>query len=160
MGSAIRQLRQVEVEERPVGDERGRHLRPRQGGLHLLGGRGAHDYGPPLLVRQLQRVVLDRVQHQGVVEVELAFEGDLRDPAAGGPEPALPHSSTVSPGCHCSTWALVSAASACGVPVKIGNVPQWYGRQRTLPSSSRATAASFGPIVYQSPIGSTATVGS
>ena len=71
-----------------------------------------------------ERVVVDRVEHEGVAELELAVERDLRDPPAGRSEPALSHSSTVSPGPMFSTTALVSAASSAGVPVSSGNVPQ------------------------------------
>src|SRR5581483_6542202 len=100
-----------------------------------------------------------RVQHERVGQVELSDEDDLRDAPAGRSEPALSHSSTVSPGWRCSTVALVSFASASGRPLKAGKVPQWHGTQRGFPSSSSAAAASSGPIVYQSPIGSTATSG-
>src|SRR5439155_17700572 len=118
-----------------------------EGGLHLFGRRGAHDNRSALLVCVAQCVVVGRVQHERVVEIELALERDLRHPPPGGSEPALPHSSTVSPGWICSTCALVSFASSSGRPTRIGNVPQCPGTQRGLPSSSRARAASFGPIV-------------
>ena len=67
--------------------------------------------------------VLGRVEHERAFEVELALERDLRHAAAGGSEPALSHSSTVSPGCTSSTCAGVSWRSFSGVPTRIGNVP-------------------------------------
>src|ERR1044072_5795120 len=113
MMSAIRQLRQVELEERAVGDERRCDLGTREGRLDLLRRRGTNDDGSALFVCVPQRVVVGRVQDECVVEVELAFERDLGHPAPGGSEPAFPHNSTVSPGWIWSTCALVSPASSC-----------------------------------------------
>ena len=111
------------------------------------GVRGPDHDRPALLVRGPQSLHLDGVQHEGIVELQFPVERDLGNPPSGRAEPALPHSSTVSPGSMRSTCDRVSFASASGVPVRSGKVPQWQGTQRGLPSSSSASAASSGPIV-------------
>ena len=50
----------------------------------------------------------------------------------------------------------LGARARSGVPCSSGKVPKWQGMHSGLPSSSSASAASRGPIVKWSPIGSTA----
>src|SRR2546422_3213489 len=127
--SAIGELGQVEVEQSRVGDERQRDLRAGQRGLDLGRGRRAYDDGPSVRMRLAKCFVVECVEHERLRHVDLAFEGDLWDAAARCSEPSFSQSSTESPGSSCSTCALVSAASASGVPVSSPNVPQWLGTQ-------------------------------
>src|SRR5439155_19363586 len=142
-----RQLGEIELEQGWIGDECAGDLGPRERRLDLLrAARSDHDR-PALLVSRLERLDFDRIQYERLPEIELALERDLGHAPSRRSEPALSHSSTVSPGSMRSTWDLVSFASASGVPVSSGNVPQWHGTQRGLPRSSRAIAAASGPIV-------------
>ena len=74
-------------------------------------------------MRGAHRLVVEAIEHERAFEVEIACERDLRHAAAGRSEPALPHSSMLSPGAIASSFALVSFASSSGEPVKTGNVP-------------------------------------
>ena len=66
----------------------------------------------------------DLVEHERIVEVELALDGDLRHAPASGPEPALSHSSTEPPGSSATTSTpLASCLSSSGVPLSNGKVP-------------------------------------
>src|SRR5262249_27596448 len=108
-----------------LGDDDRRDLRPRERLLDALGARGADDDRRPLRVRLLQAGrVGDVVEDERTVQVQLALHRDLRNAAAGGPEPALPHTVMVSPGDISTTSTSVSCRSSSGVPARIGNVPQ------------------------------------
>ena len=48
--------------------------------------------GRPASCAAPQRLVLERVEDERVVELELSFERDLRDAPARRSEPSLPHS--------------------------------------------------------------------
>ena len=87
--SAIGELGQVEVEERRIGDEGKRHLRPDERGLHLVGRRGPNDHRTALCVRLAKRVDVDRVEYQRVSYVDLALERDLGDAPYGWPKDAV-----------------------------------------------------------------------
>src|SRR5437762_13429344 len=129
IGSAIRELGEIELEQlAPVGrDERHGDLRPGKCSLDGLRRRSAHDHRTPFVVSGAKRrVVLDGVEDECVVELELAFDGDLRDAPAARPEPALPHSAIEPPGSTDSICAFgASRRSSSGVPGSRGNVPQW-----------------------------------
>src|SRR6476469_4160654 len=98
---AIRQLAEIQIQQlAPLGrDERRRHLRVRKCSFDLFRRSGSHDDRAPGRVRFLQ-LALGRevVEHECIAEVELAFDGDLRDAAPRRTEPALSHSSSDSPG--------------------------------------------------------------
>src|SRR6187551_1944766 len=153
-GLAILQLSEVELAELALlwRDEHASDLRALERCTHRIGRRSADDDGDSLRVRLLETAhVLHPVEDEGVVErdVVLALDGDLRHAPPRGAEPALPHSSTDSPGSgvRISTPLGACSLSWSGVPVSSGKVPQWQGRQRFVPSSSSATPASLGPIV-------------
>src|SRR5262245_1161435 len=145
--SAIRQLGEVEVEQARVVDERARDLRPRERLLHVLGRTGPDDHRPSRVVRVAERGLVGHVvEHERVVEIELAGECDLRDAPAGRSEPALPHSSIVPPGSTSTTSALgASSRSFSGVPVRSPNVPHCPATRPGLPGAPGGTAAPPGP---------------
>src|SRR5215211_884541 len=165
MRLSIRQLRQVELEQLTaiVADDDAGDLRPRERAQYLVGGRHADDDGRPRRVCLAEALdVVDRFHDQRLVErhVRIALDRDLRNAGAARPPPALPHSSMRAPGSASTiSTPFARSRSACGVPVRSPNVPQWIGMQRFEPRSSSATAASSGPIVKWSPIGRIATSG-
>src|SRR5438270_12452232 len=73
MGSAIGQLRQVELQQilPSLRHEHGGNFGASERGLHAFGGIGSHDHRGPLLVRLVKAV---QVGH--VVEDECVFERD------------------------------------------------------------------------------------
>ena len=118
--------------------------------LTSRGRRRAHDDRRSCFERVAQALQVARVvEHERVAHVELALDGELGHASPRRAEPALSHTVTASPGSSCSivTSLGTSARSSSGVPVRTLNVPQWHGTMRFTPSSSTATAASFGPIV-------------
>jgi hypothetical protein len=90
--TAIGQLRQVEVEQRGVRDERAGDLGAGERQCHAGRIVCAGDHRPACCVRGAQRlVVVDRVDHERAVEIDRPLEDDGRDPPARCAEPALPH---------------------------------------------------------------------
>src|SRR5919204_3334054 len=127
---AVRHLDEVEVEELAgaLRHDDARHLRPAEGAQHLVGGTGTDDHGPAFVVRRPERLdVVDALEDERVLVHRnggISFDGDLRDAAPGGAEPALPHTVTVSPGSTACTltWGA-SCCSSSGVPWSSGKVP-------------------------------------
>src|SRR6266536_4163501 len=106
---SIRQLPEVELEQlSPLGrNECRRHLRPGECLLHLNGRGRADDDRTACLVRLVQLLrVADLVEHEGIVEIELALDGDLRNAPPRRSEPALSQIWTVPPGSIASTWTF------------------------------------------------------
>src|SRR5712691_7108036 len=124
---AIGQLAEVAVAQvAAIGrHERRRNLRMRERGLHGLRRGGSHDDRPPGPVCFVQcPLINDVVEHERLVEVELAVDRDLRDPSSRCTEPALPHSSIVPPGSTaCTSTPLARRFSSSGDPARSGNVP-------------------------------------
>ena len=114
-----------------------------------LRSRRAHDDRLAGTMRLAQDLgVADAVEDDRLLERQLALDRDLGHASARRTPPSLSHSAIVSPGSiMCTSTLGASSCSSCGVPRKTGNVPKWHGTQRFTPSSSSATAASFGPIV-------------
>ena len=89
--------------------------------MNLIGGGGADDDRRAGVVGRVDRVaVVDVVEDERSLEVERAFERDLRNLASGGAEPALAHQKESDPpgaGARISTPGGASSRSASGVPV-------------------------------------------
>src|SRR5947208_13094036 len=125
--SAICELREIQLEQFALcfRYHDARDLGAGQCLLHAFRGFGADDDRPAPVVRFLQRSVVGNiVEHERVVELDLALDGDLRHPAAGGPKPALSQIAVVSPG----SSVMTSMPGACcrsssGVPASSGKVP-------------------------------------
>src|SRR5260221_5263975 len=88
--SAIGELGQVDVEQGAVVDERAGDLGSRERRFHLGGARRADHDRPAYRVSGAKRVIVDRVEHQGSDEVELAVERNLRNAPARRAGTAVP----------------------------------------------------------------------
>src|SRR4029079_13322048 len=99
-GSAVGHLREVEREQRLVGDERTLDRPERQRRVYSIGGGASDDDRGSSVVRVVDRLqVRAIIERERALEVDRAFECDLRDLAARRAEPALAHqNATVSPG--------------------------------------------------------------
>ena len=97
----------------------------RKGSLDRLRRSGSYDDRLPGGVRFLQRALIGNVvEHERLADVELTFDGDLRDAPSRRSEPALSHSSIDSPGSMAWTSTpLASCFNSSGVPARSGNVP-------------------------------------
>ena len=87
--------------------------------------RGAHDDRATGFVRLVEALGVGHIlEHERVVELELAFDGDLGNPPPGGAEPALSHRVTDSPGAiACTSTPGACCRSSSGVPARSGKVP-------------------------------------
>ena len=117
---------EIELEQRRILDEDARDLRPRERRATASASPARDDDRLPERVRDAQLLeVLERVDDERVGHVDRPLERDRRHAPPGRAEPALSHSSTVSPGAGTSS-SIPSGSrgrNASGVPVSSGNVP-------------------------------------
>src|SRR5258705_12790699 len=97
----------------------------RERGLDRRRRSGPDDDRAPGRVCVLQLAFVGHiVEDQRLADVELAFDGDLRDTASRRTEPALSHSSIDPPGSMSYTSTpFASCFSSSGVPARSANVP-------------------------------------
>ena len=75
-------------------------------------------------MRVAEACVVEIVEDERTREIERAFERELRYSPSRRSEPALPHSSIVSPGSgEITSTPGASSRSSAGVPARIGKVP-------------------------------------
>ena len=163
-GLAVGQLRQVELEQiAPFGrDEDAGDLGLRERRLHSLGGLGPGDDRATALVGGVQLLVGRLVEPEDIVrQLQLALDRDLGDPDARLRPASAPSKLDRLAGLGSDDLDVRrKLLQLCRRPDQKRERPVVARHAPLAPSSSSATAASRGPIVKWSPIGSTTTSGS
>ena len=148
IGSAIRELRQVEVEQRAVGDERAATSGRASAAFTSSALAARTTTGWPASCARAQRLVVDGVEHERTRDVDLALERDLRDPAARRSEPRASLTARPSLPARFSRPARSSAPPAHPASRSRGRTcPSGTGRSAGCRAARARARPRSGPIV-------------